>query len=88
MGMQPYLAADLHAGRLVEIFPARGCFMTGMYFACRKERTASTKSPLSDWLLNEVSADPISRSCGPAHTSGSLKLQSLMMLRLPVPTTA
>jgi len=60
MGMQPYLAADLHAGRLVEIFPGkRVLYDREWYFACRKERTGEHKiTAFRDWLLNEVSADP------------------------------
>lgn len=60
MGMQPYMARDLAAGTLVEIFPGeRIAHEDAWYFVCRKGKENSRKiAVFSDWLVAQIQADP------------------------------
>ena len=60
LGMQPYMARDLAAGTLVEIFPGeRIPHEDDWYFVCRKGKETSRKiAVFSDWLQAQIQADP------------------------------
>lgn len=60
LGMQPYLAADLRAGALVEAFPGKRVrHDSDWYLVCRRERAGDMKiRRFREWLLAEIAADP------------------------------
>lgn len=59
LGQQPYIAGDLRAGRLLELFPDRRVRNPNRwYLACRSEKCRQEKMELfRQWLLAEVQAD-------------------------------
>lgn len=60
LGQQPYMAKDLDAGTLVEIFPGQRTRNPNHWFlACRAEKTATTKvQSFREWIIAEIEADP------------------------------
>lgn len=60
LGMQPYIARDLGAGLLVELFPGKRVKAAGdWYLVCRQERVDNKKLVVfREWLLQEIASDP------------------------------
>ncbi len=60
LGMHPYIARDLQAGVLIDLFPDHHVIANGdWYLVCRRERTELKRFQLfRQWLLDQVSLDP------------------------------
>lgn len=60
LAMQPYVAEDIEAGHLVDLFPEKQVRTIGHWFlTCPKERSGQRKVRLfADWLKAEIATDP------------------------------
>jgi LysR family glycine cleavage system transcriptional activator len=60
LGMHPYIARDLQAGILVDLFPERHVAASGdWYLVCRREKTDLKRFELfRQWIIEQVKLDP------------------------------